>query len=60
MTENIKTISLAFGYGISELSIPEKNMSSIILPSESEIKEDPFSLVKKALENPIKSERLSI
>ena len=50
MTENIKTISLAFGYGISELSIPEKNMSSIILPSESEIKEDPFSLVKKALD----------
>jgi len=59
MTENIKTISLAFGNGIFELSIPEKNMSSIILPSESEIKEDPFSLVKKALENPIKSKRLS-
>jgi len=59
MTENIKTIPLAFGSGISELSIPEKNMSSIILPSESEIKEEGASLIKKALETPIKSKRLS-
>ena len=40
MTTNVKTIPLAFGSGISELSIPEKNVSSIILPSESKIKED--------------------
>ncbi len=59
MTTNIKTIPLAFGSGISELSIPEKNVSSIILPSESEVKEEGASLIKKALENPIKSRRLS-
>ena len=59
MTTNVKTIPLAFGSGISELSIPEKNVSSIILPSESTIKEEGASLIKKALENPIKSRRLS-
>ena len=59
MTTNVKTIPLAFGSGISELSVPEKNVSSIILPSESTIKEEGASLIKKALENPIKSTRLS-
>ena len=59
MTTNIKTIPIAYGSGIFELSIPEKNMSSVILPSEPEIKEDPSFLIKKALENPIKSKHLS-
>lgn len=59
MTTNVKTIPLAFGSGISELSIPEKNVSSIILPSESKIKEEGTFLIKKALENPTKSRRLS-
>ena len=59
MTKNVKTIPLAFGRGISELNIPEKNISSIILPSESEITEEGASLIKKALENPIKCNRLS-
>ncbi|MDR7665870.1 nickel-dependent lactate racemase [Methanosarcina sp. Z-7115] len=59
MTTNVKTIPLAFGSGISELSIPEKNVSSIILPSESKIKEEGTFLIKKALENPTKSKRLS-
>ena len=59
MTTNIKTIPLAFGSTSIELDIPEKNMSSIILPSELEIKEEGASLIKNALENPIKSERLS-
>ena len=59
MTANTKTIPLAFGSGISELNIPEKNMSSIILSSESEIMEEGTSFIKKALENPIKSKRLS-
>jgi nickel-dependent lactate racemase len=59
MTTNIKTIPLAFGSRSIELDIPEKNISSIILPSELEIKEDGASLLKKALENPIKSNRLS-
>jgi lactate racemase len=59
MTTNVKTIPLAFGSGISELSIPEKNVSSIILPSESKIKEEGTVLIKKALENPTKSRRLS-
>ncbi|MGA9187471.1 MAG: nickel-dependent lactate racemase [Methanosarcina sp.] len=59
MTTNVKTIPLAFGSGISELSIPEKNVSSVILPSESKIKEEGTFLIKKALENPTKSRRLS-
>ena len=59
MTTNIKTIPIAYGSGIFELSIPEKNMSSVILPSEPEIKEDSSFLIQKALENPIKSRRLS-
>ena len=59
MTANIKTIPLAFGCEISELNIPEKNISSIILPSEFEIKEEAASLLRKALKSPIKSQRLS-
>jgi lactate racemase len=59
MTTNVKTIPFAFGSGILELDIPEKNISSIILPSELKIKEEGASLIKKALENPIKSKRLS-
>jgi lactate racemase len=59
MTINVKTIPLAFGSGILELEIPEKNISSIILPSELKIKEEGASLIKKALESPIESKRLS-
>ncbi|AKB54047.1 MULTISPECIES: nickel-dependent lactate racemase family protein [Methanosarcina] len=59
MIENTKTISLAFGSTALELDIPERNVSSIILPSEPEKKEDPTYLIKKALENPIKSKRIS-
>jgi nickel-dependent lactate racemase len=59
MTANTKTISLAFGSMALELDIPEKNVSSIILPSEPEKKEKGAFLIKKALENPIKSRRLS-
>ncbi|HPS89795.1 MAG TPA: lactate racemase domain-containing protein, partial [Methanosarcina vacuolata] len=59
MIENTKTVSLAFGSMALELDIPERNISSIILPSEPEKKEDPTSLIKKALGNPIKSRRLS-
>ena len=58
-TANIKKIPLAFGNSTIELDIPEKNISSVILPSEPEKKEDSTSLIKKALENPIKSRRLS-
>ncbi|AKB74259.1 Transcriptional regulator [Methanosarcina lacustris Z-7289] len=59
MKTNIKQIPLAFGSGIFELEIPEKNISSLILPSEPEKKEDGALLIRKALENPIKSKRLS-
>jgi len=59
MTANIKKISLAFGSTGIEFEIPERNLASVILPSEFEIKEEGSSLVKKALENPIKSRRLS-
>jgi len=58
-TANTKTISLAFGNMALELDIPKRNMSSIILPSEPEKKESGDFLIKKALENPIKSKRLS-
>ncbi|AKB22526.1 Transcriptional regulator [Methanosarcina sp. WH1] len=56
---NIKKIPLAFGSGIFELDIPEKNISSIIIPSEPEKKEDGAFLIRKALENPIQSKRPS-
>ena len=58
-TANTKTISLAFGNMSLELDIPKRNMSSIILPSEPEKKERGDFLIKIALENPIKSKRLS-
>ena len=59
MIANIKKIPLAFGSTALELDIPEINISSIILPSEPEKKEEANLLVKRALENPIKSSRLS-
>ena len=59
MTAKIKKIPLAFGRTVIELDIPERNILSIILPSEPEKKEDAAFLIKKALENPIKSRRLS-
>ncbi|AKB81961.1 Transcriptional regulator [Methanosarcina barkeri 3] len=59
MIANTKKISLAFGSMALEPDIPKRNISSIILPSEPEKKEDATFLIKKALENPIKSRRLS-
>jgi nickel-dependent lactate racemase len=59
MTANIKKMSLAFGSTRIEFKIPERNLASVILPSEFETKEEGTSLIKKALENPIKSRRLS-
>jgi nickel-dependent lactate racemase len=59
MTANTKKISLAFGSMALELDIPERNISSIILPSEPDNKEQETFLIKKALENPVKSKRLS-
>jgi nickel-dependent lactate racemase len=59
MTTNIKQIQMAFGRTAIELEIPERNIFSVILPSEPENKEEADSLIKKALENPIKSRRLS-
>jgi lactate racemase len=59
MTANIKKISLAFGSTRIEFEIPERNLASVILPSEFKIREEGTSLIKKALENPIKSRRLS-
>ena len=48
MTANIKKIPLSFGSTGVEFEIPERNLASVILPLEPEIKEDPFSLVKKS------------
>ncbi|AKB31573.1 Transcriptional regulator [Methanosarcina siciliae HI350] len=59
MTTNMKKIPLAFGSGVFELNIPEKNISGLILPSEPEKKENEAFLIRKALENPIQSKRLS-
>lgn len=52
-------ILLAFGNTTLELEIPERNLSRVILPSEPVIKEESSFLIRKALENPIKSKRLS-
>jgi len=59
MTANTKKIPFAFGRTTLELEIPERNISSVILPSEPETREEGTFLIKKALENPIKSRRLS-
>lgn len=58
MQTPMKKIPLAFGSGVLELKIPEKNISRIILPSKPEKRETEAFLIKKALENPIKSKRL--
>ena len=44
MTANTKKIPLAFGSTGIEFEIPERNLASVILPSEPEIKEDAASL----------------
>ena len=59
MTKKIKKIPVAFGSSTIELDIPERNISSVILPSEPEKRKEAAFLVKKALENPINSRRLS-
>ena len=59
MTANMRKIPLAFGNGVFELDIPERNISSVILPSEPGKKGEATFLIKTALENPIKSRRLS-
>lgn len=56
---SMKKIKLAFGSGKLEPEFPEKNISSIILPSEPETKGDAETLIRKALQNPIGSQRLS-
>ena len=58
-TTKMESIPLAFGNMVIELEIPERNLFSIILPSEPEKREETAFLIKKALENPIKSRRLS-
>jgi len=59
MTANTKKISFAFGSTGIEFEIPERNLASVILPSEFEVKQEPSFLIKRSLENPIKSRRLS-
>ncbi|AKB24275.1 Transcriptional regulator [Methanosarcina sp. MTP4] len=59
MKTNVKKIKLAFGSEKLELEVPEKNLSSVIMPSEPEKRKEGAFLIKKALENPIKSRRLS-
>jgi lactate racemase len=59
MTTNTKQLLMAFGNTSMELEIPERNISSLILPSEPGKKEEASILIKKALENPIKSKKLS-
>jgi len=59
MKTGMRKIDLAFGDGVIEIKIPEKNLSEIILPSEPETREDESSIVKKALRDPVGSRRLS-
>lgn len=56
---SMKKIKLAFGSGKLEPEFPEKNISSIILPSEPGTKGDAETLIREALQNPIGSRRLS-
>jgi nickel-dependent lactate racemase len=58
MPADEKRIQLASGNEVYELEIPERNISSIILPSEFEITQEAETLIKKALESPINSRRL--
>ena len=58
MPADKKRIQLASGNEVYELEVPERNISSIILPSEFEIKQEAETLIKTALENPINSRRL--
>ena len=59
MTAKIKRIPLGFGSTTLELEIHEKNISSVILPSDSGKKEEASFLIREALDNPIKSRPLS-
>ena len=59
MTAKIKKIPLGFGSTTLELEIPEKNISSVILPSNPGKKEEASFLIREALDNPIKSRSLS-
>lgn len=59
MTAKTKKISLGFGNTTLELEIPERNISRVIMPSEPENKGETSFLIRMALENPVKSRRLS-
>lgn len=55
----MSSIKLPYGHDSLTLDIPDKNLSRVIVPEEPEITEDESSLMQKALENPVKSKRLS-
>jgi len=48
MTKKIKKISVAFGSSTIELDIPERNISSVILPSEPEKRKEAAFWLKSA------------
>jgi len=54
----MKKISLKYGQSTVDVSIPEKNIIDEVIPVLHEGTKDPYAMVKKALENPIKSNRL--
>lgn len=53
------SIQLPYGKGTLPLDVPAKNLLGVILPRDFVIPEPPQALLKKALENPMGTDRLS-
>ena len=52
-------ISLGFGSGVQEVSIPDKNLLAVLKPNQVEVKLTDEAEVKRALEAPVGTPRLS-
>ncbi len=52
-------IQLPYGKGILSLEVPSKNLLGVILPKDIVHPDSPQALIKKALENPMGTDRLS-
>ncbi|MCK5642789.1 MAG: nickel-dependent lactate racemase, partial [Gammaproteobacteria bacterium] len=54
----MNAMNIPFGHSDITLFIPDENLAGILMPSESEVTEDGISLIKRALKNPVNSNRL--
>ncbi len=50
---------LKYGTGEIEIEIPDSNITEIYIPNEKKVLNDIYSEIKKAINNPIKSKKLS-